>query len=56
MLVSESEPMAFVEFLVRSDLFDEIVNDLLLIPVDPAGDEQDEESQIVRHGVKDTGK
>jgi hypothetical protein len=56
MLVSESELIAFAEFLVHPELFDEIVNDLLLIPVDPAGDEQDEESQIVRHGVKDTGK
>ena len=44
LLVSESEPMAFAEFLVHPDLFDEIVNDLLLISVDPAGCEQDEEA------------
>ncbi len=44
LLVSESEPMAFAEFLVHPDLFDEIVNDLLLISVDPADCEQDEEA------------
>ena len=42
--------MAFAELLVKPDLFNEIVNDLhpmLLIPVDPASSEEDEESQIV---------
>jgi hypothetical protein len=29
--------MTFAEFLVHPDLFDEIIKDLLLIPVDPAG-------------------
>ena len=31
LLVRESEPMTFAEFLVHPDLFDEIINDLLLI-------------------------
>ena len=41
------ESLAFAEFLVNSDLFGEIIDDLrpmLLIPVDPTCSEQDEES------------
>jgi len=44
LLISKPEPPAFAELLVNPDLFNEIVDDLLLIPVDPAGYEQDEES------------
>jgi hypothetical protein len=47
LLVRISEPVIFAEFVVHPDLFEEIVNDLLLILVDPAGCEQDEESQVV---------
>jgi len=36
--------MAFAKFLVHPDLFGEIVNDLLLILVNPAGYEQDEKA------------
>ncbi len=45
--ISESKPVAYAKFLVHTDLFDEIIDDLhpvLLIPVDPAGCELDEES------------
>ena len=52
--VRKSEPTAFEMFLIHPDLFDEIVDDLLLIPVDPACSNEDDESQIVRHGVEDT--
>jgi|TARA_B100001971_G_C17666741_1_gene275506 hypothetical protein len=36
--------MAFAKFLVDPDLFGEIIDNLLLIPVDPSSYEQDEES------------
>jgi hypothetical protein len=36
--------MAFAKFPVDQDLFDEIIDDLLLIFIDPACSEQDEES------------
>jgi hypothetical protein len=39
--------MAFAEFLVNPDLLNEILHNSLLIPVDPASSEYDEESQIV---------
>ena len=47
LLIGKSEPTAIEVFLVHPDLFDEIVDDLLLIPVDPAGYKQDEEAWIV---------
>ena len=43
LLVGKPEPTTFEMFLIHSDLFDEIVDDLLLIPVDPAGGEKDDE-------------
>ena len=54
--IGESEPMASAKFLVDQDLFGEIIDDLLLISIDPTCSEQDKESQIVRYGVKDTAQ
>jgi hypothetical protein len=44
LFIGESEPAAFEMFLIYPDLFEKIVDDFLLIPVDPAGYKQDEES------------
>ena len=41
-------------FLVHSDFFDEIVDDLLLIPVDLACCKEDDKSEIVLHGLEYT--
>ena len=39
---------------IHPDLLDEIVDDLLLIPIDEASGKEDDKSEIVPHGVEDT--